>query len=121
MPTSHGRRLVIQQHHPERRPGAVHPALGGTQLAMADLGRRLIGEAPHGHQQQHLALRGRQARERVPECQHFEAMLLLGWHRGQMLEIVGRHLGGDMTPGRQAAVPVAQNRNSQPSMVSLIY
>jgi hypothetical protein len=85
-------------------------ALHRADLAAADLGHLLVGEAVHADQHEHLAVRGAQVAEGAAERGHLDHALLVGGGEPLALEVVVLDLGGDVLARDQAAEAVAQDR-----------
>ena len=88
---------------------AIDPALHRPDLAPADPGDLLVRQAVDGDEHQDLTMRSAQGAKSALEGRDLDPAVLLGGHPIVALEVVIRHLGGDMLAGDQAAKAVAQD------------
>jgi hypothetical protein len=93
--------LPVEQQALELVARPMEPALHGADLAAADLGHLLVGEAVNPDQDEHLAVRPAKARKSPPERRNLDHRLLRGGNGAGLVE----HGGGI---GLRLHTPVAQ-------------
>ena len=74
---------LVEQQGPQGGAGPVDPAFRRACLAVAILGRRLVGQAANGDEEQHLALRRGQTAEGLAKRHDVQALLLGRRDRGE--------------------------------------